>query len=67
MELGIAHEIQISLLPSERPVIPGYEFWDYYAPAKQVGGDYFDYRELRNNRLAVLLGDVSGKGVPAAC
>ncbi len=65
-ELGIAHEIQISLLPSERPVIPGYEFWDYYAPAKQVGGDYFDYRELRNNRLAVLLGDVSGKGVPAA-
>jgi phosphoserine phosphatase RsbU/P len=47
-------------------VIPGYEFWDYYAPAKQVGGDYFDYRELRNNRLAVLLGDVSGKGVPAA-
>jgi phosphoserine phosphatase RsbU/P len=65
-ELEIAQEIQISLLPSERPEIPGYEFWDYYAPAKQVGGDYFDYRELRNNRLAVLLGDVSGKGVPAA-
>lgn len=66
MELGFAHEIQISLLPSERPNIPGYEFWDYYAPAKQVGGDYFDYRLLRDNRLALLLGDVSGKGVPAA-
>jgi phosphoserine phosphatase RsbU/P len=66
LELGIAHEIQISLLPSERPTVPGYEFWDYYAPAKHIGGDYFDYRELRNNRLAVLLGDVSGKGVPAA-
>jgi phosphoserine phosphatase RsbU/P len=65
-ELGIAHEIQISLLPSERPNIPGYEFWDYYAPAKQVGGDYYDYRELRGSRLAMLLGDVSGKGVPAA-
>lgn len=65
-ELGIAHEIQISLLPSERPNILGYEFWDYYAPAKQVGGDYYDYRELRGSRLAMLLGDVSGKGVPAA-
>jgi phosphoserine phosphatase RsbU/P len=65
-ELGIAHEIQISLLPSERPNIPGYEFWDYYAPAKQVGGDYYDYRELRGSRLAMLLGDVSGKGIPAA-
>ncbi|MCL4678141.1 MAG: SpoIIE family protein phosphatase [Alphaproteobacteria bacterium] len=65
-ELGIAHEIQISLLPSERPNVPGYEFWDYYAPAKQVGGDYYDYRELRGNRLAMLLGDVSGKGIPAA-
>lgn len=66
MELGFAHEIQISLLPAERPNIPGYEFWDYYAPAKQVGGDYYDYRQLRDNRLALLLGDVSGKGVPAA-
>ncbi len=66
LELGFAHEMQISLLPSARPNIPGYEFWDYYAPAKQVGGDYFDYRLLRDDRLALLLGDVSGKGVPAA-
>jgi serine phosphatase RsbU (regulator of sigma subunit) len=66
LELGIAHEIQISLLPGERPDIPGYEFYDYYAPAKHVGGDYFDYRDLRGDRLAMLLGDVSGKGVPAA-
>jgi len=66
VELGIAHEIQMSLLPAERPDIPGYEFWDYYAPAKHVGGDYFDYRVLPGGRLAILLGDVSGKGVPAA-
>jgi phosphoserine phosphatase RsbU/P len=66
MELGIAHDIQVKLLPADRPRIEGYEFFDHYAPAKQVGGDYFDYRELDGNRLAILVGDVAGKGVPAA-
>lgn len=66
LELEIARAIQVSLLPASRPQIEGYEFFDYYEPAKHVGGDYYDYRLLPGNRLAILLGDVSGKGVPAA-
>lgn len=66
IELKLAQEIQIELLPSEPPQIAGYEFFDYYAPAKYVGGDYFDYLPLEGHRLALVVGDVSGKGVPAA-
>lgn len=65
-ELKLAQEIQVELLPSEPPQIDGYEFFDYYAPAKFVGGDYYDYLPLEGNRLALVVGDVSGKGVPAA-
>ncbi len=65
-ELKLAQEIQVVLLPSEPPQISGYEFFDYYAPAKYVGGDYYDYLPLEGNRLALVVGDVSGKGVPAA-
>lgn len=65
-ELEIAHEIQAKLLPANRPEVPGYDFFDFYEAARQVGGDYFDYREMPDGRLAILLGDVSGKGVPAA-
>jgi serine phosphatase RsbU (regulator of sigma subunit) len=56
----------VDLLPSQPPRIDGYEFYDYYAPAKFVGGDYYDYLPLDGGRLALALGDVSGKGVPAA-
>jgi serine phosphatase RsbU (regulator of sigma subunit) len=66
MELRIAQHIQVDLLPSQPPRIDGYEFYDYYAPAKFVGGDYYDYLPLDGGRLALVLGDVSGKGVPAA-
>ena len=66
IELKLAREIQIELLPSKPPQIEGYEFFDYYAPAKYVGGDYYDYLPLENDRLALVVGDVSGKGVPAA-
>lgn len=66
IELKLAQQIQVELLPSEPPQIDGYEFFDYYAPAKYVGGDYFDYLPLEDNRLALVVGDVSGKGVPAA-
>jgi len=66
VELKLAQEIQVELLPSEPPQIEGYEFFDYYAPAKYVGGDYYDYLPLDDNRLALVVGDVSGKGVPAA-
>ena len=65
-ELKLAQEIQVELLPSQPPEIDGYEFFDYYAPAKYVSGDYYDYLPLEDNRLALVVGNVSGKGVPAA-
>ncbi len=65
-DLELAFRVQKSFLPSAPPVIPGYKFFDFYDPAKAIGGDYYDYIHLPNNRLAVVLADVAGKGVPAA-
>ena len=65
-DLDLAHKVQQGILPSAPPKIDGYEFFDYYDPASQVGGDYFDYVPLPGGRLAVVLADVSGKGMPAA-
>jgi sigma-B regulation protein RsbU (phosphoserine phosphatase) len=65
-DLELAHKVQRGLLPSAPPQLAGYHFFDFYEPANQVGGDYYDYVELPGNRLAVVLGDVSGKGVAAA-
>jgi len=65
-ELAIAHEVQQGFLPETRPKLPGYDFFDFYEPAQQLGGDYFDYVRLRDGRLAVVLADVSGKGISAA-
>ncbi len=65
-DLQFATQVQLGFLPRERPKVPLYEFFDYYEPAMQVGGDYFDYVWLPDGRLAIAQGDVSGKGVPAA-
>ena len=65
-DLEFATQVQLGFLPHARPKLPGYEFADYYEPAQRVGGDYFDYIQLPNGRLAVALADVAGKGVPAA-
>jgi serine phosphatase RsbU (regulator of sigma subunit)/pSer/pThr/pTyr-binding forkhead associated (FHA) protein len=65
-ELEIAHHVQRSLLPQHLPDVPGYQFYAYYQAAEQVGGDYYDFIPLPGQRLAVLLGDVAGKSVPAA-
>lgn len=65
-ELEFATQVQLGFLPSEAPRLEGYEFADYYDPAHRVGGDYFDYIRLPNGNLAITLGDVAGKGVPAA-
>lgn len=65
-ELAVAHEVQLGFLPASRPVVAGYEFFDHYDPAQQLGGDYFDYVPLPGGRLAVVLADVSGKGIAAA-
>lgn len=65
-ELNVAHKVQQGLLPAMKPIVDGYEFFDYYSPARQLGGDYFDYVPLQNGQLAVVLGDVSGKGISAS-
>jgi serine phosphatase RsbU (regulator of sigma subunit) len=65
-ELAVAHEVQRGFLPSESPQVPQYDFFEFYEPASALGGDYYDYVELPRNRLAVVLGDVSGKGISAS-
>lgn len=65
-ELEAATQIQRSFLPGERPRVPGLRFFDHYAAAGQVGGDYYDYVRLADDRLAIAVGDVAGKGITAA-
>jgi serine phosphatase RsbU (regulator of sigma subunit)/pSer/pThr/pTyr-binding forkhead associated (FHA) protein len=66
LDLQVAHKVQQGFLPAAPPKIEGYDFFDFYEPANQVGGDYFDYVPLPGGRLAVVLADVSGKGISAA-
>jgi serine phosphatase RsbU (regulator of sigma subunit) len=65
-ELSQAAEIQAQLLPSAPPEMPGIELCGRNLPCRTVGGDYFDYFKYPDGRLALLVGDVSGKGMPAA-
>lgn len=65
-EMRMAREIQINLLPTTPPKIPGYDIAARTIPAKEVGGDYFDFLQLNDHLLAFGVGDVSGKGMPAA-
>ena len=65
-ELALAHKVQQGLLPATPPQLEGYEFFDFYEPAQQLGGDYFDYIPLQGGTLASALADVSGKGISAA-
>lgn len=65
-DLELANEVQHGFLPDSRPDVAGYEFFDFYRPANQVGGDYFDYLSLPDGRVAVIVADVVGKGVAAA-
>jgi serine phosphatase RsbU (regulator of sigma subunit) len=65
-ELEAARTIQKRLLPSSPPFVRGLELFGTNIPAREVGGDYYDFVPFGAGRLAVALGDVSGKGVPAA-
>jgi serine phosphatase RsbU (regulator of sigma subunit)/pSer/pThr/pTyr-binding forkhead associated (FHA) protein len=65
-EMNIANTVQRGLLPLAPPTIPNYGFYDFYRPAKYLGGDYYDYIMLPDGRLVFALGDVSGKGVAAS-
>ena len=65
-ELRVATVIQQTLLPDEVPSLPGWEVARYYRPAREVGGDFYDFLELPGGRLGFVIGDVTDKGVPAA-
>jgi len=65
-ELQRAREIQQALLPKEIPQIAGFDVAASWEPARVVGGDYFDIIKLAENKLAICIADVVGKGVPAA-
>ncbi|HXV62992.1 MAG TPA: SpoIIE family protein phosphatase [Vicinamibacteria bacterium] len=65
-ELRVARAIQMSLLPKDRVSVPGLSIAALCLPATEVGGDYYDFIPLRNDKLALLIADVSGKGTSAA-
>jgi serine phosphatase RsbU (regulator of sigma subunit) len=65
-ELRTARMIQQSLLPTTLPDPTGWHIAAYYKPAREVGGDFYDFLPFEDGRLGIVIGDVSGKGIPAA-
>jgi serine phosphatase RsbU (regulator of sigma subunit)/predicted ester cyclase len=65
-ELWVARRIQRGLLPKVTPALDGWQLVPHYQPAREVGGDFYDFLQLEDGRLGLVIGDVSGKGVPAA-
>jgi serine phosphatase RsbU (regulator of sigma subunit) len=65
-ELRLARSIQQALLPKDMPLLDGWQFTPYYQPAREVGGDFYDFFELEDGRVGVAVGDATGKGMPAA-
>jgi serine phosphatase RsbU (regulator of sigma subunit)/predicted ester cyclase len=65
-ELRVARRIQQATLPEEVPTLEGWQITPFYQPAREVGGDFYDFHLLYQGRLGVVVGDATGKGVPAA-
>ena len=65
-ELRVARLIQQTFLPKSAPELGSYQIAAYYRPAREVSGDFYDFLELEDGRLGLVVGDASGKGVPAA-
>ena len=65
-EMEVAQVIQRTLLPSDVPHLPGWNVNAYYRPAREVGGDCYDFLDLPGGKLGLIIGDVTDKGVPAA-
>jgi serine phosphatase RsbU (regulator of sigma subunit) len=65
-ELHVARRIQQASLPEAVPALEGWEIYPSYLPAREVGGDFYDFLELEDGRLGLVVGDATGKGVPAA-
>jgi serine phosphatase RsbU (regulator of sigma subunit)/predicted ester cyclase len=65
-ELQVARRIQQELLPEATPELDGWRIATYYGPAREVGGDFYDFLELEDGRLGLVVGDATGHGMPAA-
>jgi serine phosphatase RsbU (regulator of sigma subunit)/ketosteroid isomerase-like protein len=65
-ELQVARRIQHASLPEEVPTLEGWQISPFYQPAREVGGDFYDFHFLSEGRLGLVVGDATGKGVPAA-
>jgi predicted ester cyclase len=65
-ELRVARSIQQASLPDQVPTLEGWQIAPFYQPAREVGGDFYDFFELEDGRLGIVVGDATGKGVPAA-
>jgi serine phosphatase RsbU (regulator of sigma subunit)/ketosteroid isomerase-like protein len=65
-DLRVAQRIQQASLPEEVPELEGWQINPYYQPAREVGGDFYDFLELEDSRLGLVVGDATGHGVPAA-
>jgi serine phosphatase RsbU (regulator of sigma subunit)/predicted ester cyclase len=65
-ELQVARRIQQASLPEEVPTLEGWRIVPYYRPAQEVGGDFYDFFELKDGRVGIVAGDATGHGVPAA-
>ena len=65
-ELEIAREVQEKLFPQRLPTVHGLDYWAECRPAREVGGDYYDFLELPGGKLGIAIGDISGKGIGAA-
>jgi len=65
-ELLVARRIQQASLPREVPTLEGWDIASHYQPAREVGGDFYDFHLLSEGRLGLVVGDATGKGVPAA-
>jgi serine phosphatase RsbU (regulator of sigma subunit)/ketosteroid isomerase-like protein len=65
-EMRVARSIQQASLPEEVPTLEGWQISPFYQPAREVGGDFYDFHLLSEGRLGLVVGDATGKGVPAA-
>jgi serine phosphatase RsbU (regulator of sigma subunit)/predicted ester cyclase len=65
-ELRVARRIQQASLPEEVPTLEGWQITPFYQPAREVGGDFYDFHLLSEGRVGLVVGDATGKGVPAA-
>lgn len=65
-EMRSAQYIQQTLLPKEKPELPGWQIETYYSPAREVGGDFYDFLPLADGRLGIVIGDATDKGMAAS-